>query len=231
MYSSAHIPQYKGWVDIKGYDVPYDECGNAIMVNIPTQWENIKFFFRYQLNFMYWRYFMWNFAGRQNDIQGSGEIEHGNWITGIPFIDNWLVGDQSLLPQELKDNKGHNVFYCLPLLLGLIGLFWQAYCGQKGVQQFWVVFFLFFMTGIAIVLYLNQTPSQPRERDYAYAGSFYAFAIWVGMGVAGIIKLLRDYAKMQELPAAILVSALCLLVPIQMAETRIRQKVLFERKR
>ena len=217
MYSSAHIPQYKGWVDIKGYDVPYDECGNAIMVNIPTQWENIKFFFRYQLNFMYWRYFMWYFAGRQNDIQGSGEIEHGNWITGIPFIDNWLVGDQSLLPQELKDNKGHNVFYCLPLLLGLIGLFWQAYCGQKGVQQFWVVFFLFFMTGIAIVLYLNQTPSQPRERDYAYAGSFYAFAIWVGMGVAGIIKLLRDYAKMQELPAAILVSALCLLVPIQMA--------------
>ena len=217
MYSSAHIPQYKGWVDIKGYDVPYDECGNAIMVNIPTQWENIKFFFRYQLNFMYWRYFMWNFAGRQNDIQGSGEIEHGNWITGIPFIDNWLVGDQSLLPQELKDNKGHNVFYCLPLLLGLIGLFWQAYRGQKGVQQFWVVFFLFFMTGIAIVLYLNQTPSQPRERDYAYAGSFYAFAIWVGMGVAGIIKLVRDYTKMQELPAAILVSALCLLVPIQMA--------------
>ena len=217
MYSSAHIPQYKGWVDIKGYDVPYDECGNAIMVNIPTQWENIKFFFRYQLNFMYWRYFMWNFAGRQNDIQGSGEIEHGNWITGIPFIDNWLVGDQSLLPQELKDNKGHNVFYCLPLLLGLIGLFWQAYRGQKGVQQFWVVFFLFFMTGIAIVLYLNQTPSQPRERDYAYAGSFYAFAIWIGMGVAGSIKLLRNYTKMQELPAAILVSALCLLVPIQMA--------------
>lgn len=217
MYSSAHAQQYKGWVDIKGKDVPYDECGNAIMVNIPTQWDNIKFFFRYQLNFMYWRYFMWNFAGRQNDIQGSGEIEHGNWITGIPFIDSWLVGDQSLLPQELKDNKGHNVFYCLPLLLGLIGLFWQAYRGQKGVQQFWVVFFLFFMTGIAIVLYLNQTPSQPRERDYAYAGSFYAFAIWVGMGVAGIITLLRNNTKMKELPAAILVSALCLLVPIQMA--------------
>ena len=217
MYSSAHAAQYKGWVDIDGVVVPYDECGNAIMVNIPTQWENIKFFFRYQLNFMYWRYFMWNFAGRQNDLQGSGEIEHGNWITGIPFIDNWLVGDQSLLPQELKDNKGHNVFYCLPLLLGIIGLLWQAYRGQKGVQQFWVVFFLFFMTGIAIVLYLNQTPSQPRERDYAYAGSFYAFAIWVGMGVAGIIKLLQDYAKMKELPASVLVSVLCLLVPIQMA--------------
>ena len=217
MYSSAHAAQYKGWVDISGVDVPYDECGNAIMVNIPTQWENIKFFFRYQLNFMYWRYFMWNFAGRQNDLQGSGEIEHGNWITGIPFIDNWLVGDQSLLPQELKDNKGHNVFYCLPLLLGIIGLLWQAYRGQKGVQQFWVVFFLFFMTGIAIVLYLNQTPSQPRERDYAYAGSFYAFAIWVGMGVAGIVKLLQDYAKMKELPASVLVSVLCLLIPIQMA--------------
>ena len=217
MYSSAHAAQYKGWVDIDGVDVPYDECGNAIMVNIPTQWENIKFFFRYQLNFMYWRYFMWNFAGRQNDLQGSGEIEHGNWITGIPFIDNWLVGDQSLLPQELKDNKGHNVFYCLPLLLGIIGLLWQTYRGQKGVQQFWVVFFLFFMTGIAIVLYLNQTPSQPRERDYAYAGSFYAFAIWVGMGVAGIIKLLQDYAKMKELPTSVLVSVLCLLVPIQMA--------------
>ena len=222
MYSSAHAAQYKGWVDIDGVDVPYDECGNAIMVNIPTQWENIKFFFRYQLNFMYWRYFMWNFAGRQNDLQGSGEIEHGNWITGIPFIDNWLVGDQSLLPQELKDNKGHNVFYCLPLLLGIIGLLWQAYRGQKGVQQFWVVFFLFFMTGIAIVLYLNQTPSQPRERDYAYAGSFYAFAIWVGMGVAGIIKLLQDYAKMKELPASVLVSVLCLLVPIQMASQTVR---------
>ena len=217
MYSSAHTQQYHAWQDIKGYDVPYDKCGNMIMVNMPTQWENIKFFFSYQLNFMYWRYFMWNFAGRQNDIQSSGEIEHGNWITGIPFIDNLLVGNQDLLPQDLKNNKGHNVFYCLPLLLGLIGLFWQAYHSQRGIQQFWVVFFLFFMTGIAIVLYLNQTPAQPRERDYAYAGSFYAFAIWVGMGVAGIIRMLRDYCKMKEVPAAALASVLCLLVPIQMA--------------
>ena len=215
MYSSAHTQQYHAWQDIKGYDVPYDKCGNMIMVNMPTQWENIKFFFSYQLNFMYWRYFMWNFAGRQNDIQSSGEIEHGNWITGIPFIDNLLYGDQNMLPQELKDNKGHNVFYCLPLILGIIGLFWQAWRGQKGIQQFWVVFFLFFMTGIAIVLYLNQTPAQPRERDYAYAGSFYAFAIWIGMGVAGIVHLLRNYMK--EVPAAALTSAVCLLVPIQMA--------------
>lgn len=114
MYSSAHTAYYKSWQDITGYDVPYDQCGEMLMVNMPTQWDNIKFFFSYQLNFMYWRYFMWNFAGRQNDIQSSGEIEHGNWITGIPFIDNLLYGDQNMLPQELKDNKGHNVFYCLP---------------------------------------------------------------------------------------------------------------------
>ena len=215
MYSSAHAAYYKSWQNITGYDVPYDQCGEMLMVNMPTQCDNIRFFFSYQLNFMYWRYFMWNFAGRQNDIQSSGEIEHGNWITGIPFIDNLMYGDQSLLPQELKDNKGHNVFYCLPLLLGIIGLFWQAWRGQKGIQQFWVVFFLFFMTGIAIVLYLNQTPGQPRERDYAYAGSFYAFAIWIGMGVAGIVHLLRRYMK--EVPAAALTSAVCLLVPIQMA--------------
>lgn len=217
MYSNQHANQYKQWMDIKGYDVAYDQCGEMVMVNMPNQWENIKFFFSYQLNFMYWRYFMWNFAGRQNDIQGSGEIEHGNWITGFKFIDNLLVGNQDLMPQDLKNNKGHNVFYCLPLLLGIIGLLWQAYRGQRGVQQFWVVFFLFFMTGIAIVLYLNQTPSQPRERDYAYAASFYAFAIWVGMGVAGIVRLLQEYGKMKELPAAIITSVACLMVPIQMA--------------
>ena len=215
MYSSAHTQQYHAWQDIKGYDVPYDKCGNMIMVNMPTQWENIKFFFSYQLNWMYWRYFMWNFAGRQNDIQGQGEIEHGNWITGIPFIDNALVGDQTLLPGELKNNKGHNVFYCLPLLLGLIGMFWQAYRGNRGIQQFWVVFFLFFMTGLAIVLYLNQTPLQPRERDYAYAGSFYAFTIWIGMGVAAIAEWLQK-KKVSETAAAGIATVVCLLVPIQM---------------
>ena len=215
MYSSAHEAQYKNWMGIEGYTVPYDQCGEMVTVTMPTQLENIKFFFSYQMNFMYWRYFMWNFAGRQNDMQGSGEIEHGNWITGISFIDNALVGDQSLLPTELANNKGHNVFFCLPLLLGIIGLLFQAYRGQKGIQGFWVVFFLFFMTGIAIVIYLNQTPSQPRERDYAYAGSFYAFAIWIGMGVAGIVRLLSK--KLGELPSAIIASAACLFVPIQMA--------------
>ena len=217
MYSSQHESNYKSWVNIKGHDVMYDQCGEMVPVTIPTQWENIQFFLKYQLNFMYWRYFMWNFVGRQNDIQGNGEIEHGNWITGIPFFDNALVGNQQLLPTELKENKGRNVYYCLPLLLGIIGLLWQAYRNEKGIQQFWVVFFLFFMTGIAIVLYLNQTPMQPRERDYAYAGSFYAFAIWTGMGVAGLAELLKKYAKLKELPAGALASVLCLFVPIQMA--------------
>ena len=215
MYSDAHAQAYEDWLGgVEGRQVPYDQCGEMIMVKIPTQWDNIKFFFIYQLNYMYWRYFMWNFAGRQNDIQGQGEIEHGNWITGISFIDNILIGDQTLLPSELKNNKGHNVFYCLPLILGLIGLFWQAYKGEKGIQQFWIVFFLFFMTGLAIVLYLNQTPQQPRERDYAYAGSFYAFAIWIGLGVAAIAEYLSK--KINEKPAAILASVVCLLVPVQM---------------
>ena len=215
MYSENHAKAYEGWIGgVEGKQVPYDECGETVMVKIPTQWENIKFFFIYQLNYMYWRYFMWNFAGRQNDIQGQGEIEHGNWITGIPFIDNGLIGDQTLLPDDLKNNKGHNVYFCLPLILGLIGLFWQAYKNEKGIQQFWIVFFLFFMTGLAIVLYLNQTPLQPRERDYAYAGSFYAFAIWIGLGVAAIAEKLRKY--MGETPAATLAAVVCLLVPVQM---------------
>ena len=212
---TTHAKFYEDWLGgIEGRTVPYDQCGEMLMVKIPTQWENIKFFFSYQVNFMYWRYFMWNFAGRQNDIQGNGEIEHGNWITGIPFIDNILVGNQEFLPSDLKNNKGHNVFFCLPLILGLIGLFWQAYKGEKGIQQFWVVFFLFFMTGLAIVLYLNQTPMQPRERDYAYAGSFYAFAIWIGMGVAGMASWLEK--KIGEKPAAILATVLGLFVPVQM---------------
>ena len=121
----------------------------------PTQKENLTYFFTYQLNYMYWRYFLWNFVGRQNDIQGHGEPEHGNWITGIPLLDNLRLGDQELLPESLRQNKGHNVFYALPLLLGLIGIYWQWMRGKKGMQQLSVVFFLFFMTGLAIVLYLR----------------------------------------------------------------------------
>ena len=230
MYDSGHAAAYESWMGgVDGTEVPYDRCGEPMTIKMPTQFENIRFFLSYQCNFMYWRYFMWNFAGRQNDIQGNGELEHGNWLTGIPFIDNARLGDQDMLPDELKENKGHNVFYCLPLILGLIGLFWQAWFTRKrkvgektiddpvGIRQFWVVFFLFFMTGLAIVFYLNQTPMQPRERDYAYAGSFYAFAIWCGMGVAAIIDWLNRKLKKENLVLAGLVGLVCLVVPVQMA--------------
>ena len=233
MYSSAHASAYEDWMGgVEGSQVPYDRCGESIMVKVPSQIDNIRFFLSYQCNFMYWRYFMWNFAGRQNDIQGNGEPEHGNWITGFSFIDDALYGDQSKLPDDLKANKGHNVFYCMPLILGLIGLFWQAWYTRKrkvikngveteeilpvGIQQFWVVFFLFFMTGLAIVIYLNQTPMQPRERDYAYAGSFYAYAIWCGLGVLAILDLLKKKLKVSGTAVAAIVAVLALLVPIQM---------------
>ena len=219
MYSSDHAQAYESWLGgVTGTDVPYDRCGESVMVKMPSQWDNIRFFLSYQCNFMYWRYFMWNFCGRQNDIQGNGEAEHGNWITGISFIDNLMYGDQSKLPDDLKNNKGHNVFYGLPLLLGLIGLFWQAWRGRRGIRQFWVVFFLFFMTGRAIVIYHNQTPMQPRERDYAYAGSFYAFAIWCGMGVAALYDMIaRKMKGVNPTAIAAVVALLCVLVPIQMA--------------
>ena len=219
MYDRNHTGNYEAWMGgVDTYSVPFDRCGEPIMVKMPTQLENLRFFLSYQCNFMYWRYFMWNFAGRQNDIQGNGELEHGNWITGFDFFDNWRLGDQSKLPDELKANKGHNVFYCLPLLLGLIGLFWQSLRrGQNGIRQFWVVFFLFFMTGLAIVIYLNQTPSQPRERDYAYAASFYAFAIWCGLGVAAIIEELNSKLKKCPAVVAAVVGLACLIVPLQMA--------------
>ncbi len=233
MYSSAHAQAYEDWMGgVDGTEVPYDRCGENIMVKVPSQIDNLRFFLSYQCNFMYWRYFMWNFAGRQNDIQGNGEPEHGNWITGFSFIDDAMYGDQSKLPDDLKENKGHNVFYCMPLILGLIGLFWQAWYTRKrkvvkngkeeevifpiGIQQFWVVFFLFFMTGLAIVIYLNQTPMQPRERDYAYAGSFYAYAIWCGLGVLAILDLLKKKLKVSGTAVAAIVAVLALLVPIQM---------------
>ena len=235
MYSSAHRAAYESWMggSVDGHEEMYDRCGEMVSVKVPSQLENIRFFLSYQCNFMYWRYFMWNFAGRQNDIQGNGELEHGNWLSGFDWFDNMRLGDQDTLPDELKNNKGHNVFYCLPLLLGLIGLFWQSWYTRKnrivvdgkeqtetepvGIRQFWVVFFLFFMTGLAIVIYLNQTPMQPRERDYAYAGSFYAFAIWCGMGVAALIDLLQRKVKVNPVAIGTIVTIVTILVPIQMA--------------
>ena len=222
IYSRQHRDMYKQWVNLdtmpdqlvsinaidasSGEKVPeldlqrepnYNQMTGSFAypekyVFKPSFSQNLAYFFNYQLNHMYLRYFMWNFAGRQNDINNQfGELDAGNWISGIPMIDNPRLGDQSLLPEDLgKGNKGHNVYYMLPLILGLIGLIWQSFAGKRGIEQFWVVFFLFFMTGIAIVLYLNQPPNQPRERDYAFAGSFYAYAIWIGMGVAGLWRIL-----------------------------------------
>jgi tetratricopeptide (TPR) repeat protein len=213
----THIEAYKEWAQIKGTPVKFDRHGQMVTVMKPTFAENLRFFFSYQLNFMYWRYFMWNFSGRQNDLQGHGEIINGNWITGIKAIDEVLVGPQDDMPDSIAKNKGHNVYYMLPLLLGIIGLLYQGYSGQKGIQSFWITFCLFFMTGIAIVLYLNQAPYQPRERDYAYAGSFYAFCIWVGFGIAGLAKLLETYAKASPVIAGAVASVLGILIPVQMA--------------
>ena len=210
MYSdkSEHISAYKEWTNFKGRPVQVRTSEGTKTVMKPTFAENLAFFLDYQLNYMYWRYFMWNFAGRQNDIQGH-------------FIDKHIAGDQTNLPDDLKNNAGRNVFYMLPLLLGLIGLFYQAFSGKKGIESFWVTFFLFFMTGIAIVIYLNQTPYQPRERDYAYAGSFYAFAIWIGLGVAAVWRGLNYLLKTtDEKPVSTITAAvaalLCLCVPLQM---------------
>ena len=191
IYSMYHASAYESWMgDIETHD------------GVPTKGENLRYFLSYQVNFMYWRYFFWNFVGRQNNIQGQGEVEHGNWITGFRWIDDWLLGcDTSRLPADLADNKGRNVFYGLPLLLGMLGMLWQWRKGSEGRRQLWIVSLLFVMTGLAIVIYLNQTPMQPRERDYAYVGSFYAFAIWIGMGAAYLRKM----------------APLALLIPLQMA--------------
>ena len=206
MHSSRHAKAYEDWMG-----------GVEKKDGVPTAAENLRFFLSYQVNFMYWRYFLWNFVGRQNNIQGHGEVEHGNWITGFRWIDDWLLGcDTSKLPSDLKENKGRNVFYALPLLLGLVGMLWQWRKGSKGKQQFLVVMLLFLMTGLAIVVYLNQTPLQPRERDYAYAGSFYAFAIWIGMGVGMISEKVKVKSGKYATIMAVLSAIACLLVPIQM---------------
>lgn len=203
-----HIAAYKAWTSIKSD-------------RMPTFGENLSFFFGYQVNTMYWRYFLWNFAGRQNDIQGFGiddagnkDVAKGNWISGIPFLDKMRLGNQDKIPQNLLKNKARNTFFLLPLLFGLLGLFIQF---KKDPKFAFVTFVLFFMTGLAIVLYLNQTPYQPRERDYAYAGSFYAFAIWIGFGVIGLFQLISK--KLPQLASiGIVALASLILVPGLMAK-------------
>src|ERR1035437_3997789 len=209
-----HIRAYDSWADIVGESIPVQNAkGETKMVIKPTFLENIDFFFRYQVGHMYMRYFLWNFVGRQNDMQGHGGIRNGNWISGIPFIDNLRLGNQANLPDSMK-NPAHNAFYFLPLLLGMIGF---AFHLNRTSKDAWVVFLLFFMTGMAIVLYLNQTPFQPRERDYAYAGSFYAFAIWIGLGVAALLNKLPSRYKTTF--SALSITALCtILVPGIMAK-------------
>ncbi len=214
MYSREHAKSYQEWANVKGVKIAStNEQGEPTTLIKPTFGENLKFFFQYQIGFMYVRYFMWNFSGRQNDIQGNGGILKGNWITGINFIDEWRLGPQDKLPESMKNNAGKNKLFMLPLILGIIGLLFHY---QKGNKDFWVVSLLFFMTGIAILLYLNQKPIEPRERDYAYAGSFYAYAIWIGLGVMGLIDILSKH--MNKVVASILVTVFTLgLVPGLMA--------------
>ena len=208
MHSSKedHIEAYKEWAKIKGRQVPFrDE-----MITVPTFGENLRFLFAYQLNFMYWRYFLWNFVGRQSDVQTTGSITDGNWMSGVKAIDELYLGPQDNVPSETRENKGRNTYYFLPFILGIIGLLFQL---NRNGKDFTVVMWLFFMTGIAIILYLNQSPAEPRERDYAYAGSFYAFSIWIGLGVLWIYELFKKLLKRGP-AAAVAATVLCAGVPV-----------------
>ena len=207
MYSSEpqHVRAYKEWSNFTGHPVRVSGAsGETEVKRVPTFAENLRFFFSYQVGHMYFRYFMWNFAGRQNDIQGHGEVIKGNWISGIPFIDAPRLGSQNDLPATFR-NKAHNRYYMLPLILGLAGMFFHY---SRNRKDFWVVSLLFVLTGIAIVVYLNQTPYQPRERDYAFAGSFYAYSIWVGLGVMALFQGIRK--AFNNAPGAILTTGLTL---------------------
>jgi hypothetical protein len=197
MYSAQqnHVSAYKSWSDYVGKPIRTTQPdGTPTIINKPTFAENMRFFFKYQVNFMYWRYFMWNFAGRQNDIQGHGSSLEGNWLSGVNFIDQERLGPQDNLPKSMTSNFAYNKFFLLPLALGLFGLLYQLY---RRPDDWFVTLLLFLLTGLAIVVYLNQTPFQPRERDYAYAGSFYAFAIWIGLGVYGLFDAAFNISKKQ----------------------------------
>lgn len=222
MHKSEHTELYNQWMEIKGRQKKHEYMEDRgagpkygyQMITVPTFGENLKFFFGYQLNYMYWRYFLWNFVGRQSDTPGDGSVVDGNWLSGIDFIDDLYLGPQKNLPAEAKDNKGYNRYYFLPFILGMIGLFFQLSRDKKG---FSVVMWLFFMTGIAIIIYLNQGASEPRERDYSFAGSFYAFCIWLGFAVMAIYEWLSKAIRKSPAAAAALATLICLPVPILMA--------------
>ncbi|MFC2112349.1 DUF2723 domain-containing protein [Bacteroidota bacterium] len=217
MYSNEpnHISEYERWVDVKGTRVQLrDRNGETRTVIKPSFGTNLAFFFKYQVGHMYLRYFMWNFSGRQNDIQGHGGLLHGNWISGIKFIDEARLGNLDKLPTKFKEHPARNTYYMLPFLLGLLGVFHHY---GKSKKDFSVVMMLFILTGIAIVVYLNQKPMEPRERDYAYAASFYAFAIWIGLGVLSVFEFLKK--KVAATPSAAIATVLCfLLVPALLAK-------------
>jgi len=217
MYSSdsKHVNEYKKWVNLDGKEMNIQNYRGETEKRIrPSFGDNLAFFFKYQVGHMYWRYFMWNFSGRQNDIQGHGSVLHGNWISGLPMIDNPRLGDQDKVPDHLKNNPARNKYYMLPFILGLIGLLFHY---KRNKHDFVVVLMLFILTGLAIVVYLNQYPIQPRERDYAFAGSFYAYAIWIGIGVSGIFDFLRR--KIPGTFSAILTTLIALIfVPGVMAK-------------
>ena len=210
-----HLSHYKKWSNFEGKPIRYESRGGQTkVIHTPTVGENLTFLFNYQIGWMYWRYFMWNFSGRQNDIQGHGKVTHGNWISGIKFLDEIRLGSQDNLPDMIAENPANNKYYMLPFLLGLFGLFYQF---SKDKKDGFIVGLLFFFTGIAIVLYLNQYPLQPRERDYAYAASFYAFAIWIGLGVYGLFELLSKGKSNPIIPIGVTAATL-LLVPGIMAK-------------
>jgi hypothetical protein len=207
----GHADYYAQFLGIEKVQDP--STGEVGYDRDPKMIDNIKFFFGYQLNIMYWRYFMWNFAGKQNDLQGLGENRNGNWISGISFLDNIRLGKQELMPESLKKNKAHNKLYFLPVILGALGFAFQYYKHRK---DWFVALLLFFFTGLAIVLYLNQAGPQPRERDYAYVGSFYAFAIWIGLGYFQVKEWIEKVLKGQA--AAYISALLCFAaVPLLMA--------------
>jgi len=215
MYSSdpEHEKAYQYWGKIKGRRYTVTSGSDKEIIVCPTFGENLRYFFRYQTGFMYLRYFMWNFAGRQNDSQGNGNPIQGNWISGIDFIDEARLGSLDKIPGDLRENPGRNTYFFLPLLLGLAGVLWQY---RKNRKDFWLVLSFFLMTGVAIIFYLNQYPNQPRERDYAYAGSFYAFSVWIGLGFMLVYEFIRKFTG-EKLSAPIVFIVLLLAVPVLMA--------------
>jgi len=183
---SDHQQVYQEWSRMKGVPVQVtDQNGEKKIIRKPTFFENLRFMFTYQLDFMYFRYFMWNFSGRQNDTQSYGGPINGNWITGLNFLDEPRVGSIKDMPEEMKKDPSRNVYYMLPFILGLIGMFYHF---SRDNKNWWIIMLLFIMTGVAIVIYLNQYPNQPRERDYAYVGSFYFFSVWIGLGVLALFE-------------------------------------------